>query len=341
MTRVGWAVGALLLVGCGRAPVGRAFVDVDRVARMDPLPLEAVDAVPEKHEAPSAPESVTITPLPAKDLDFSENQARLEKVKAAVEEAREQTSRLLARKLREAYMAEVDLLERERLAAMGDVRKEALASAWLKVRDRFLRHANARAPHAIRLALYAGFPDPDPNGKRPPSESQKALTRRFERANSERSALEELDRTYEADVRALLAQFEDEVAGKMLEIRAELERLRAEAESRAIADARSQVAAIAEQIDSVLAGKGTVRLDARPGRDATVGAGVPMPAWPEVKGLTRADWEAARQEAVRSDLKIWAAHFGWELVNDASQAPDRTSEFLAWRQQRQLGRLEP
>ena len=63
----------------------------------------------------------------------------------------------------------------------------------------------------------------------------------------------------------------------------------------------------------------------------------PIAGVPNVTMITRAEAEADRLEAVRSDVEIWAAHFGVQLVDTSSSGPDRTDEFIAWRKQRQLG----
>ncbi len=335
MKRVAPVLASVILIGCGRSPVGRAYVNVERVAQGDPLTIFASDPAPSPPGA-SPGESHAIPPLAARKLDFSENKARLEKVQQAVNEAREQTARQIAGKLREAYLREIETVENERMLKIGDVKNEALTKAWAKVRARFLTHANARAPHAIKLALYAGFPDPDPLSKRIPPEGN-ALKRQLERARIARSALVDLDSAYETDVRSLLAEYSDEVAAAINAIRTEIEQMRAEAEARAVRDAAAQVAELAQQVESVLSGKAEVNLAARPGRSATIPSGQALPPTPVIPSTSREQAEADRLDAVRSDAKIWASHFGVELVSSPKSGPDRTDEFIAWRKQRQLG----
>ncbi len=332
------AIGCLVvLLGCGRAPVSRAYIDVERVAWNDPLPLDS--ASPNPTPPDSRPGSTTsIEPLAARSLDFSENKARLAKVRAAVDEARERTVRELARQLRNAYQREVDAIEAKRLADVPGVRAGALDKAWARVRTRFLAYANGRAAPAIRLALYSGFPDPDPAGRRKPDASQKIQLRRFERAQQARTTLLELDQTYETDVRRILADYDDEVASAITDIRVEIEKMRAEAEDRARKDALEQAAKQAEEIESVLSGSARVDLPARPGASSTIPATEPLPEPPKLEFSNRSRALDDRRNAVRSDARIWAAHFGVELVDKPDRAPDRTDEFVAWRKKRQLGR---
>ncbi len=335
MKRAAPILAAFAVIGCGRAPVARVYVDIERVALSDPLHFVA----PAPNPTPPAGvqgSTSTVPPIAARKLDFSENKARLEKVQAAVDEAREQSAKQLARKLREAYLREIDAVENERLLKIGNVRTAAFDKAWAVVRARFLSYADARAPHAIRLALYAGFPDPDPQSRRA-LPAQKALQRQYERAQVARTAIADLEHEYESDVRNLLAGYDDEVAAAITAIRVEIEQMRADAELKAIQDAEAQVAKLTEQIESVLSGKAVVNLPASPGRTISVPSGAPIPAAPTIQGMTRAQAEADRLNAVRSDATIWAAHVGVELIDAPSKGQDRTDEFIVWRKQRQLG----
>ena len=327
---------SVVLIGCGRAPVGRAYIDYQRVALGDPLDFKEPPAVPSPPSAVPG-ESATLPPIPQRKLDFSENVARLEKVQLAVDEARDQSAKQLARKLREAYLKEIDAVENDRMLGIGSKKSAALDRAWATIRNRFLEYANARAPHAIRLALYAGFPDPDPNSQRKPSTTEKALLRRFERARDSREALSELGQAYESDVRKALADYDDEVTSEILKVRAEIEQMRAEAEARAIQDAAKQVSELTQQIESVLSGRAAVELPAQPEVTAKAEAGEPVRPAPYVKMRTRSEAEADRLDAVRSDAEIWAAHFGVELVKSPREGQDRTKEFLEWRKKRHFG----
>lgn len=326
---------SIFVIGCSRAPVGRVYVDVQRVAMSDPLQFVASNPSPNPPAAFGGT-AHSIPPIQRQRLDFSENEARLKKVRAAVEEAREQTARQIAGKLREAYLREIDAIEDERLLKAGAIRDAALAKAWAQVKSRFLTYANARAPHAIRLALYAGFPDPDPASQRIPPD-QNAVKRQFERARDDRNTLADLDQSYDTDARNLLASYSDEVSAQIASIRGELEQMRAEAEARAVRDAAAQVAKLTEAIESVLSGKSEVNLPASPGRTVSIPPTTAVSPAPVIKSDTMAQAEANRLKAVRSDLQIWCAHFGVELVDSPRSGQDRTDEFIVWRKQRQLG----
>jgi hypothetical protein len=323
-------------VGCGEARIPVAYLDLEKVASGDPLATSDASPPP-KAPAPVAPTSETVPALPVRNLDFSANKARIEKVRVAVEESRNLTIREIARKLREAYLREVDVIEDKRLAEIDPIRGEALAKAWAQVRSTFIAYADARAPHAIRLALDAGFPDPDPNSTKPPDPDQKSRVRQFERARGSREKLADLDAEYERTVRRLIAGYDDEVADAITAIRIDIEKMRADAEGRAQADALAQVAKMTAQIESVLSGKTQVQLPGRPSRTSRTPAGGPVPEAPSVSFPTLAYSNQMRMEAVRSDAKIWAARVGVRLVETPSRAPDRTDEFTAWRKKRSLG----
>lgn len=327
----------ILATGCGReSTLSTAYLDFDRVAAADPL--SRADATPPpKPPAPIPATETRIQALPARQLDFSENKARLAKVTAAVEESRNLTIREIARKLGEAYLREVDAVEAKRLGEVDPIRDAALAKAWSQVRSRFMTYADNRAPHAITVALFSGWPDTESSANQVAGESEIARKRQLARAQVSRAKLADLDADYERDVRKLLAGYDDEVADAITEIRVEIEKMRADAEARAQADALAQVAKQTQEIESVLSGKAEVVLPARPGRTAKTPAGAPIAAAPELRFPTLVETNRMRLEAVRSDAKIWAAHFSVRLVDSPRGAPDRTAEFIAWRKQRTLG----
>lgn len=327
---------AVIAAGCSRAPVARVYVDLERVAASDPLVLPTTypSAIA---PAPVAPTTATLDALPARRLDLSENKGRLAKVQAAVEEARDRTVRDVARKLRTAYQKEIDSIEANRMSEVPPIREAALAKAWAQVRTRFMAYADKRAPQALTIGLYAGFPDPDPNSVRAPDPKEKAIYQHFEKTRAARAQLVDLEADYEHDVRQMLAGYDDEVASAITDIRVEIEKMRADAETRAIADARAQVAVKTAQIESVLSGKAEVDLPARPSATAVTPGASPVLSEPRVPLPDRADLMRRRLEAVRSDARIWAGQVGVELVDSTGSVDDRTLEFIAWRKKRQTG----
>ncbi len=326
----------VLTTGCSQRTPPTIYLNLAEAAAAQPVVAYAVAPNPTPPAVPG-PTQASMPPLAARKLDFSANKSRLAKVEDAVRQAREQAIADQSRKLREAYMKEIDSLEASRTADLSPERKAAYAKVFALMRTRFQKYADDRASDVIRLALLAGRPDPDPTSAKLPPEDGKALVKRFHEASAIRTRLTEVDRVYEVDVRAIIAAADDDIASKLLALRVEIEKLRADAEVRAKKDAEAQVQKSLERTDSILSGKAEVELPPEPGVAASTPAAKPLPRVEGVRMPSAAELIREREEAVLSDAKIWIAQRGATLSQVPSVGTNRTKEFMEWRKRQRLG----
>ncbi len=329
-----WLTVLVVFGGCTSPRPPQVFVDLER-ALVSPSVL--VDTqVPTQPPPPPAGSSAQLAPLSAQRLDFSENASRLAKVQEEVRIAQEETIRQLTIELRRAYLQDVDDIERRRLGELDTIRSASFDRAWEKIRLRFQQYADVRGPDAIRLAVYAGFPDADRVLLNPRQDPSNARRRQLEAARVIQARLEELDAQYQADVRELLAQADDEVGRVLNELRLEMEQLRNEAEERARIEANRQTLELVKDLESVLSSKSEVILPPKPGVRVQTPAPPALGAPPSVDRDSLAGLARRSREAVRSEIEIWAAQRGFR-VSLKPGPPDHTDEFLAWRRQHHPG----
>lgn len=327
----GWLALVVALGGCAAPPPPLVFVDLDRAAAATPL-SQSIGASPQPPDSPGA-SSANLPALGARRLDFSENASRLEKVQLEVRIAQEETIRQLTTELRQAYLKEVDELERSRLGSISNVRRDAFDAAWKRMRSRFAKYADERAPDAIRLAVYAGFPNPGARLDRPLVPWSNAEKRQLEEGRQLRTKLQALKAEFDADMNQMIAEAGEEVAAALSALRVEMESRRADAERRAREEADRQGLELTRDLESVLSGKSEVLLAPRPGVRVGTDAVPPVPLPPKLN--TDAAQRPSR-ETVRSEIRIWAAQHGVR-VTEMPGATDRTEEFLEWRKQHHPG----
>lgn len=317
-----------LMSGCATARPPLVYVDLDRAAGSSPFNLR-IDT-PLAPPAPPAGSSSQLEALSAQRLDFSENASRLAKVQEEVRIAQEETIRQLTTELRQSYLKEVDELERTRLGEIDDTRREAFDRAWVRLRARFELYASERGPDAIRLAVYAGFPNPSLVLDRQATPWSNAERRQLERGRALRTKLKELKQAFDGDMDEIIAEAGEEVAATLNRLRLEMEERRAAAEARAEREANQQTLELVKDLESVLSGKSEVILPPKPGVKITTDAPKPLPNPPVLDTREAESLLRGTREAVRSEVEIWAAQQGYELTLKKG-APDRTDEFLEWR----------
>lgn len=326
-----WLTLTVVFGGCTSPRPPQVYVDLQRAMLSPTIGLE--QTVPTQPPAPPAGTSAQLDPLAARRLDFSENASRLAKVQEEVRIAQEETIRQLTIELRRAYLKDVDDVERRRMSELSIVRTGAFDKVWAQIRMRFQRYAEERGPDAIRLAVYAGFPDPDRVLLNPRPEPSNARRRQLEVARGLQVKLTELDAQYETDIRELLAQADDEVGRVLNELRLEMEQRRNEAEERARDEANRQSLELVKDLESVLSGKSEVILPPKPGvRVQTLAP----PALGPPPHLNPSPLARRSPEAVRSEIEIWAAQRGFRVTMEPGP-PDHTDEFLAWRRHHHPG----
>lgn len=322
----------LLAAGCAQPRVQPAFVDYARVtANLAPSGPAVLPQSPDV----SIDTQGSIAPRAGEVVRSANNEARRAAILQLIAENRLIAENDLAERLREAYLAEVDRLESEMLGDLDERRKKLLESTFASLRPIFEEYAQRRTAPLVRLSLYAGFPDPDPNSRRPLPEAEKFALARAKDAVDKRKQLQQIEAWYQAQVEGALQKASDDISEQIVNLRIELERQRLDAETRARREAAAQVNTELADINPSLAQSAPLVLKASPGETVRVASGRSPLVISPPPDRSATILRQAREQA-RLDAKVWAATEGYRL-SESRSAPDKTDEFLAWRRKRHVG----
>lgn len=243
----------------------------------------------------------------------------------------------LQKHLQEVYLADVRRSEQEQLDALKPAKDEAEQKARDELRRIFDAYASDRSQRVTRLALIAGFPDPDPRSLRQPVSDAKVVRQRAAEARRLRSEIANLDADYETAIRRLLANLGQDLEAALTNIKVNVEDARVRAEERARKDAASQVRTLEANLGQSLVAKGDTRLPALPAKSFAASAQAGVIEQPKVQPDIEGKNLEARMKRLRSELTIWLAVNGYREASDAAHGQDRTTEFSQWRRSHHLG----
>lgn len=324
----------LFLAGCAQPRVQPAFVDVDRVLASIPVAADKSVATPAP-TAPVASQTATIPATPAQTVRGVDTEARRQAIIRLIAENRQIAESELARRLREAYLSDVDRLEADTLARLDERKRELMTATFGALRPIFDEYAQRRTRPVIRIALWAGYPDPDPNSQRPLPTADKYNTKRTQEVVDLRQDLKRTEAWYQAQVSTALDRADSQISEEILAFRIDLERQRVEADARARREASAQVQL---ELADIKPGKvQTEPLILAGSKGATVaipGGSRPRPA-PQVPDPSATIRNQTRAQ-IMLDAKIWASVTGYALSTKRGD-PDKTNEFLSWRRRRHVG----
>lgn len=317
------------LAGCGAGPKPLVYVDV---AAAQSAPFVAMPQ-------PKAPTVPAISPgksfsLPAQSatriagqhVNANETADRL------LQENRRRALVSLENQLREVYLSEAARRQTERLAALAPARDKAASDARTKFLAEFLQYAKTRSPLVARLALIAGLPDPDPKSRQAPGGRSALADQWVREAKDIRERLAAMDREFEAKAGSIYRDLGAGYDAELTRLLAQAQQDRLNAMERARSDAQKQIRSIEASLDQGLAAEGDTILPAQP-KETYQGALKPF------GDIPRAEARPAENdpEAIRNELQIWLAINGYRLATSRSGVPDRTQDFLEWRNSRHPG----
>ncbi len=333
LTVGGWEsaaiVGVLLVSGC--APKATTvFVDLNQVANSETIPN--VEIVPTPTPAPVfGRSSLTFPALPAAKYTLGSDQERIKEVQSVIETNRAALTQEIRNRLQANYTKDI---ERTIASEKANVPKELLPAyeeALNKTNVLFQDYAQKRGRLIARLALLAGYPDPDPNSQRVPPRNVPTIYRRFTEAKALRPKIAALDQEYNRQVAGVYGTVASSQAASYARIEAERARLLRQAESQAVAEATREVGRKQAPLNSALTNKDSVSFAAEPGRTVTVEGSKNPPPPPTVDVPGKTQMTARLKEAEQSDLKIWAALNGYVISSERRGAREATAEFIQWR----------
>lgn len=326
----------LIATTAGCAPTQQAvFVNLDSLlVKEAPRETEKTPSPP----APAGSTSVKFPGRPAETIHLESDADRVRHITEVLRIGREEALRDLTARLRAAYQRQVRKLEADKLAELEPKHREAMAGVYGKFRSIFERYADQRGPFVIRLALLAGFPDPDPRSESRPTNAPRTVRDRFEESKGLRAKIADLDAAYEKEISTLLDEQDQVYAAELLALRIEIEKARAEADARANEEARQQVQQEAQELNLELAGRSSLTVPGKePSTQVLPGQGR-LAAAPPLKSPTPEQRLADERAEIEGDLGIWLAQNGYRRSPVAQGARDATEEFRAWRQSWRAGR---
>ncbi len=324
------AVTAGIFIGCSHSSKESVSVDFSRVPKAawetgtPSAPGVTVTAVPGAVLIPGRPAVELITQV--KDV------RAVEKLLA---EQQEETRRKLEKGLAQLYARLARRFELKELAALSDRERKRYDDLNANIRLVFEQYAADRLPRVTRLAFLAGFPDPNPTSVPPEAPLGKVSQEKFDEAKALRGEITQLDESFEATVKALLDEIDNQNAMDRTDSRLKIELNADDLRRRAETEASEQVNRARQSLHLDLAGGQTIRMPAIPARTITPPRmPAPEPA-PKVDSALDANAALWQKKMLEGQVRIWAA------VNRYQVQPggrDATDEFIKWNAENQAGR---
>jgi len=322
----------LMLVAAGLACVGchadMSYVYVDTLGAVDSSP-SSPPPVPRLDIKNSPPKSTafTIAGLPAATESRSTSVGAA-KVKASIAANREKTYRTIVRRLHDAYLREADNLRAQQLAAFEPVRAKTMADAMKRISDAYVTYADAVGPKIARLAVTAGFPDPDKEGRRKPSGAEGLDTLAYDTSQALRAEIATLKADFKRYSDSTLRTAGADVDAKLTELLASVDRQVGDIDAKALDVAGREVSQAQAQLGSLLADRPPTLLQAIPETRVVVASGaLPPPGGPT---LGSEPVQGDDVNKVKHDLEIWLAVNRY-VLRTKGHGRDATAEFIAWR----------
>lgn len=315
----------LLLFGAGCHPSSSdVFVDLDKAV----LPRTRVNA-PAIGRAPTKLPSATTYTIPAAP-QVTESRSVAEgaaKVAASIKANRDKTYKAIVRRLHDAYVREADAIRAQQLAAFEPVRAKTMADALQRVSKAYLAYADAVGPKVAKLAVNAGFPDPDKQGKRKPSGAEGLDVLAYETAQQLRADIAKLKADFKRFSDTTIRSASADVDAKLTDVLNAVDRQVGDIDARAESVASHEVSQAQANLGALLADKPPAPLPAVPESRVVVhSVNVPTVTPPPATDLDLSDTLAK----ARQDLKIWLAVNRYVLQRKG-QGRDATAEFIEWR----------
>lgn len=324
---------AVLLCGCKSPKPVVTYVSLDLAAIEaanlgKPFPTIDVPAPP----AAIGPQTIRREAVPAKRIATPAKD--YERIQKTLEEQQEITRRKLQRQLQAFYAREARRFELDAKAAQTELEKAQYAAANLKVRAAFEALAAQRMPRVARLALLAGFPDPNPRSDAPSERLGNVSQQRFDEAKRIREELNVLDADFEKVVKQVVEETAAGLSQKQTEMLIQIEEFKIQKDLQAEKEAADQVTAAREVMRMQLADRDVTEAPAIPARSLTIPGNPPMAAAPKVTFDPIFTDRAFLRKRLKAQARIWLGLNGYSEMRGAR---DATAEFLAWQKQNEFG----
>ena len=316
--------------GCSSPAKEAVTVDLSKVPA---TAWETGTPTPPPVKTTAGPTPVLIPGRPAVELVTQAKDVRA--VETLLAEQQEETRRRLEKGLTQLYARLARRFELKELAALSDRERKRYDDVNANIRLVFEQYAADRLPRVTRLAFLAGFPDPNPKSVPPETPLGNLSQKKFEEAKSLRTEIALLDESFEATVRALLDEIDNQNSMDRTDSRLKIELNADDLRRRAEIEAAEQVNRARQSLHLELAGGQTIRMPALAARTITpVRMPAPDPA-PKVDSALDANAAIWQQKMLAGQVRIWAALNRYDVRPGGRNA---TAEFIKWNSENQAGR---
>lgn len=325
--KVAGAFFAVLLSGC-HPPTTAVYVDVGEVLREDHPPQVKPIQVP----APPIGVKPTLVVRPGRPSESLRDPSRSSEgdVRLAIQRQQYLDYLRQVQRLKDAYLADSLRHEQEARRALGLEEIELSDAIDSEIWNRFIDYADDRSPHTARLALLAGFPDPNPTSKIPDVPMKNVEKLRFEEAQGHREKLLVLEAKFDNDVNAKIAKLKGDLLQAAIVKEEDIRRYRVENDRKAEATAARQVQEGVRALGLSLAEPMRLTLNGIPSRTTMLPGWAAPPAPPKVTSTGVLAKPGDRELLIDRQLKIWAAQNRY-VVSQNPGLKDMTREFMRWR----------
>ncbi len=321
---------AFLTIGCSFSKE-KVFVDENTILSHDKV------SVPPNVSVPKGPIrepgiSEFIPGLPAKVLKDPSNTPKLN-VREIFEAEQAKAFEELKRRLRQFYSTEIKKFRLEQQLAISGKEILAYQEANEKIRKAFEDWAGVRSNPFAKLALIAGFPDPNPTSTPPTRQLRPIEKYKFDVSKELRKDLKSIDGDFYAKSRLILNEVLDKTSADQAALELRIQDFASDLDKRAEKEARSQIRNAVSQLSFKLSEPTPVYLPEVPSRRIDISSESAVDPAPKVTVdgiLQRTD---DRRLILNNEVRIWAGVNRYQLVSTAKEGRDATHEFQIWRQQ--------
>lgn len=317
--------GTALLGGChkGTTPVS---VDLDAVFAKVPAPKRFEARIPTP-PPPQPARTVTLPGQPARELTSLAKDT--DEARRLIREQQEETRKQLARQLRAFYARDASRFEIAKLRDLDAADAGRYKEIDARIRAQFDRISDRRGRLLTDLTVLVGFPDPDPDpddAGEPPAGA--VSRRRFDRAQTLRQRIREIDAAFESFVRAQIQGIQDMAAEERTRILAEIESEKARLDRQAEIDAAARVRAAERDLRLRLVDATRITLPPLAPRTVELAPQKPLRPAPQVPSESVFGNRVHRKALLESELRVW---LGLNRYRLEAGGRDATVEFEKWR----------
>lgn len=325
---------SFLLAGCNQAQTP-VYVDLDSILKQEKLVPPVATPIPKP--PPTRPFLVETVPgAPAVAIQDPAN-APKQNVQEMFQAEQAKAFSELQRRLRQFYQGEIQSFTLQEERSISGEEQEAYSKANAKIRPLFEAWARDRAPKFAKLALLAGFPDPNPNSNPPDKSLPIAIRNRADEAKQLRLDLKKMDAEFQEQSRLILAVLLSKSASDQATLKLKIEEFASQLDKRAEDEARAQIRMATSHLTFELANPAPIQLPATSAHHVTIPAENPLEPAPEVPSSGILVGTADRRRLLEHELRIWLALNRYTLSDKPTGYRNVTQEFQLWRVQHGAG----